>query len=448
MNLTTKVLIGMIAGIIIGLIINLSHLNTAHSLINYYLVDGFFHTVGKLFVNALKMLVVPLVLFSLICGVCGIGDIKLLGRIGGKSFILYLLTTALAVATAIGAATVFDIGQGVHLVTQSNFTGKSAPPLTDVLINIIPSNPIQAMANGDMLSIIFFAILTGVSILLVGRKAEGLVETIGVLNEVMMKMVNIVMSMAPYAVFCLLAKTVADLGLDLLTQLISYVAVLIAVLLFHLFVTLQTLLLVLGRLNPIIFLKKIRNAQIFAFSTSSSNATIPVTFRTVTQRLGVDNSVASFTVPFGATINMDGTAIMQGVATVFIANIYHIDLGLSGYLTVIAMSVLASIGTAGVPGVGLIMLSMVFAQVGLPLEGIGLILGVDRLLDMVRTAVNISGDAVVSAVVAKSEGKLEQSTFNDPNAGIFDLQQTHLDQESEKALADIIQQQQSSEPGR
>lgn len=448
MNLTTKVLIGMIAGIIIGLIINLSHLNTAHSLINYYLVDGLFHTVGKLFVNALKMLVVPLVLFSLICGVCGIGDIKLLGRIGGKSFILYLLTTALAVATAIGAAIVFDIGQGVHLVTQSNFTGKSAPPLTDVLINIIPSNPIQAMANGDMLSIIFFAILTGVSILLVGRKAEGLVETIEVLNEVMMKMVNIVMSMAPYAVFCLLAKAVADLGLDLLTQLISYVAVLIAVLLFHLFVTLQTLLLVLGRLNPIIFLKKIRNAQIFAFSTSSSNATIPVTFRTVTQRLGVDNSVASFTVPFGATINMDGTAIMQGVATVFIANIYHIDLGVSGYLTVIAMSVLASIGTAGVPGVGLIMLSMVFAQVGLPLEGIGLILGVDRLLDMVRTAVNISGDAVVSAVVAKSEGKLEQSTFNDPNAGIFDLQQTHLDQESEKALADIIQQQQSSEPGR
>lgn len=448
MNLTTKVLIGMIAGIIIGLIINLSHLNTAHSLINYYLVDGLFHTVGKLFVNALKMLVVPLVLFSLICGVCGIGDIKLLGRIGGKSFILYLLTTALAVATAIGAAIVFDIGQGVHLVTQSNFTGKSAPPLTDVLINIIPSNPIQAMANGDMLSIIFFAILTGVSILLVGRKAEGLVETIGVLNEVMMKMVNIVMSMAPYAVFCLLAKAVADLGLDLLTQLISYVAVLIAVLLFHLFVTLQTLLLVLGRLNPIIFLKKIRNAQIFAFSTSSSNATIPVTFRTVTQRLGVDNSVASFTVPFGATINMDGTAIMQGVATVFIANIYHIDLGVSGYLTVIAMSVLASIGTAGVPGVGLIMLSMVFAQVGLPLEGIGLILGVDRLLDMVRTAVNISGDAVVSAVVAKSEGKLQQSTFNDPNAGIFDLQQTHLDQESEKALADIIQQQQSSEPGR
>ena len=448
MNLTTKVLIGMIAGIIIGLIINLSHLNTAHSLINYYLVDGLFHTVGKLFVNALKMLVVPLVLFSLICGVCGIGDIKLLGRIGGKSFILYLLTTALAVATAIGAAIVFNIGQGVHLVTQSNFTGKSAPPLTDVLINIIPSNPIQAMANGDMLSIIFFAILTGVSILLVGRKAEGLVETIGVLNEVMMKMVNIVMSMAPYAVFCLLAKAVADLGLDLLTQLISYVAVLIAVLLFHLFVTLQTLLLVLGRLNPIIFLKKIRNAQIFAFSTSSSNATIPVTFRTVTQRLGVDNSVASFTVPFGATINMDGTAIMQGVATVFIANIYHIDLGVSGYLTVIAMSVLASIGTAGVPGVGLIMLSMVFAQVGLPLEGIGLILGVDRLLDMVRTAVNISGDAVVSAVVAKSEGKLQQSTFNDPNAGIFDLQQTHLDQESEKALADIIQQQQSSEPGR
>jgi Na+/H+-dicarboxylate symporter len=181
-----------------------------------------------------------------------------------------------------------------------------------------------------------------------------------------------------------------------------------------------------------------RNTQIFAFSTSSSNATIPVTMRTVTERLGVNNSVASFTVPFGATINMDGTAIMQGVATVFIANIYGIDLGIVGYLTVILMSILASIGTAGVPGVGLIMLAMVFSQVGLPEEGIGLIIGVDRLLDMIRTSVNVSGDAVVSSVVAKSEGKLCVDTYNNPDAGVFDTDETHIDESAEKEMAETI----------
>jgi len=241
-----------------------------------------------------------------------------------------------------------------------------------------------------------------------------------------MKMVGLIMSFAPYAVFCLLAKAMANLGFDLFLSLVGYVLVLIGVLLLHLFVTLQAVLTFLGRLSPITFLSKMRNVQVFAFSTSSSNATIPVTLRTVTQRLGVDNSVASFSVPFGATINMDGTAIMQGVATVFIANMYNVDLGLTGYLTVILMSVLASIGTAGVPGVGLIMLSMVFAQVGLPLEGIGLILGVDRLLDMVRTAVNVTGDAVVSSVVAKSEGKFDTSVFDDPDAGTFDEGETEL----------------------
>jgi len=236
----------------------------------------------------------------------------------------------------------------------------------------------------------------------------------------MMKMVSIIMYVSPIAVFCLIAKAMANLGMDLLFQLVSYVVVLIAALLFHLFVTLQLVFKGFSGLSPMMFLKKIRSAQIFAFSTSSSNATIPVTLRTVTQRMGVNNSVASFTVPFGATINMDGTAIMQGVATVFIANVYNVDLGLAGYLTVIMMSVLASIGTAGVPGVGLIMLSMVFAQVGLPMEGIGLILGVDRLLDMVRTAVNVSGDAVVSVVVAKKEDKIDLNVFNDPDAGAIE----------------------------
>jgi len=418
MNLTTKVLLAMAAGIIVGLGINVLGLAAEGSFIQLYIVDGLFKVVGKLFVNALKMLVVPLVLLSLIGGVCGIGDIRLLGRIGTKAFFLYMMTTAVAIASALLVAGVLGIGKGMNAVSAATFEGAEAPPLSDVLVNIVPSNPISAMAEGEMLSIIFFSILVGISLLMVGKKAQNLIEGIEVANEVMMKMVGIIMSLAPYAVFCLLAKAMAQLGLGLFVQLLGYVAVLIFVLLLHLFVTLQATLVVFSGLNPVTFLKKMRNTQVFAFSTSSSNATIPITLRTVTQRLGVDKSVASFTVPFGATINMDGTAIMQGVATVFIANIYGVDLGVGGFLTVILMSVLASVGTAGVPGVGLIMLSMVFTQVGLPLEGIGLILGVDRLLDMVRTAVNVSGDGVVSTIVAKSEGKFDREVYDDPEAGV------------------------------
>ena len=420
MTLTTKVLLGMALGIVVGLGINLLGLAADGSFIQAYLIDGLFGVVGSLFVNALKMLVVPLVLFSLISGVCGIGDIRLLGRIGTKAFGLYMMTTAIAIASALAIAGVAGIGKGMNAESAASFEGAEAPPLSEVLINIVPSNPIAAMAEGEMLSIIFFSILVGISLLMVGKRAAPLVNAVELANEVMMKMVGLIMALAPYAVFCLLAKAMAQLGLDLFVQLIGYVVVLIAVLLLHLFVTLQGTLLLFSGLNPMTFLRKMRNTQVFAFSTSSSNATIPVTLRTVTQRLGVNRSVASFTVPFGATINMDGTAIMQGVATVFIANIYGVELGVGGYLTVILMSVLASIGTAGVPGVGLIMLSMVFAQVGLPLEGIGLILGVDRLLDMVRTAVNVSGDGVVSCIVAKSEGKLDRSVYDDVDAGIID----------------------------
>lgn len=439
MSLTTKVLVGMALGIILGLFINLTGLNAAGSFINEYIVNGLFNIVGKMFVNMLKMLVVPLVFFSLICGVCGIGDIRLLGRVGGKSFALYMLTTAIAIATAIIIAATLGIGQGLDLSTEAAFTGREAPPLSQVLIDIIPSNPVSAMANGDMLPIIFFSIMVGVSMLMVGKKARSFVEGAEIANEVMMKMVTIIMALAPYAVFALIAKAVANLGLDLLASLAGYVLVLVGALMFHLFVTLMVVLKVFSGLNPMVFLSKIRNAQVFAFSTASSNATIPITMRTVTERFGVNNSVASFTVPFGATINMDGTAIMQGVATVFIANVYGVELGMGGYLTVILMSVLASIGTAGVPGVGLIMLSMVFAQVGLPIEGIGLVLGVDRLMDMIRTAVNVSGDAVVSTIVAKSEGKMDISVYGDPSAGSLDTADAmHIDDSVRAEMASLV----------
>ena len=436
MTLTTKVLLAMALGIVVGLGINLSGINIEGSFTHEYVVGGLFYIVGKMFITALKMLVVPLVFFSLIAGVLGIGDIRKLGSVGLKSFGLYMLTTAIAIATAIGLASVVIPFFNTPSAEAEAFTGKEAPPISDVLINIIPDNVIQAFASGNMLQIIFFSILLGISLLMVGKKAKGIAEGIEVINEAMMNMVNIVMSVAPYAVFALLAKAVAELGLDLLQQLAVYVLVLIAALLFHLFGTLMFILKLFSKLSPKIFLAKIRDAQVFAFSTASSNATIPVTLRSVTKRMGVDNSVASFTVPFGATINMDGTAIMQGVATVFIANVYGVDLGISGYLTVILMSVLASIGTAGVPGVGLIMLSMVFVQVGLPVEGIGLILGVDRLLDMVRTSVNVTGDAVVTCVVAKSEDELDLVVFTDADAGL--VEELEIDDNSEEALAEVV----------
>ncbi len=432
-TLTTKVMISMLLGIITGLLLNYFQL-AEHTFIKEYIVDGLFLVVGKMFITALKMLVVPLVLFSLISGILGIGEVSTLGKIGFKSFLLYLLTTAIAIATAIFFAAISGIGEGVKLTSSASFQAKEAPPLSEVFINIIPSNIFKAFSEGEMLQIIFFAILFGISVLMLGKKAKEIAKGVELLNEVMMNMVNIIMLTAPYAVFALIARAISTLGLDLLMSLSGYVFVLVFALGVHLFGTLMVILKLFSGMSIKTFLKKMRNVQLFAFGTSSSNATIPVTLKTVTQRLGVDNSVASFTIPFGATINMDGTAIMQGVATVFIANVYGVDLSIADYLTVIVMSVLASIGTAGVPGVGLIMLSMVFAQVGLPVEGIGLILGVDRLLDMLRTAVNVSGDSVVSIVVAKSEGKLDPKIYNNPDAGTIE-ELPPIDEEIEKEIA-------------
>jgi Na+/H+-dicarboxylate symporter len=355
----------------------------------------------------------------LICCVCGIGDIGKLGRVGGKAFVLFMLTTGLAITLALALASLLAPGAGFELATATKgaFTAPVAPPLSQVFIDLIPSNPVAAYAQGNMLQIIFFTILFAVCILMIGERGKPIVDMVERLNDVMMQVVNVVMHVAPIGVFALMAKTFSLQGMAMIVPMLGYFGVLVLALLLHMTGTLMIILKVLGRVDPLIFLKKMRTAQIFAFSTSSSNATIPVTLRTVEKRLGVDNSTASFVVPFGATINMDGTAIMQGVATVFIANVYGIDLGLMGYLTVIAMSVLASIGTAGVPGVGLIMLAMVFNQVGLPVEGIALIIGVDRLLDMIRTAVNITGDAAITTIVARSENSIDMDVFNDPEAG-------------------------------
>lgn len=424
MTMTTKILIWMAAGLAIGSLINatLSQVEWVQT----YLVNGLFHVVGAAFVSMLKMLVVPLVTFSLLCGVCGLGDINKLGRVGLKAFLLFILTTALAITLAIAVATLIGPGQGFEMssAATSGFVAPTAPPLTQVIIDLIPTNPINAYASGNMLQIIFFTVLFGLCVLMVGERAQPIVDLSERLNEVMMEVVNIVMHIAPYGVFALMAKTFALQGIGLILPMIAYFGAVVLVLLLHLTGTLMLLLRTLGRVDVLMFLKKMRTTQVFAFSTSSSNATIPVTLTSVEKRLGVDNPTASFVVPFGATINMDGTAIMQGVATVFIANVYGIELGLTGYLTVILMAVLASIGTAGVPGVGLIMLAMVLNQVGLPVEGIALIMGVDRLLDMMRTAVNVTGDAVVTTIVARSENSLDMNIYNDANAGL--VEDVHL----------------------
>ncbi|MBQ4838653.1 MULTISPECIES: dicarboxylate/amino acid:cation symporter [Pseudoalteromonas] len=424
-SLTTRIMIAMIAGIGVGIIFQqilagepefLIPLGFVDFPLRGFFVDGLFHVGGQIFIASLKMLVVPLVFISLVCGTCSLSDPKKLGRLGGKSILLYLTTTAIAITVAISLALLVSPGAGIDMPTTSSFDAKEAPTLAQVIIGMFPTNPIDAMASGNMLQVIVFALLFGIAMALSGEPGKRIAAVFDDLNTVILKLVTLLMNLAPYGVFCLMAKLFTDIKMGLIVELGKYFLVVVAALFFHALVNYTILLKVLTGLNPVTFLTKMKDACMFAFSTSSSSATMPVTLETATKKLGANNTVASFTVPLGATINMDGTAIMQGVATVFIAQVFAVDLTLSDYLMVILTATLASVGTAGVPGVGLIMLAMVLNQVGLPVEGIAIIMGVDRLLDMTRTAVNVTGDCMVTCVVAKSEGELNHDVFNDPNA--------------------------------
>ena len=380
-------------------------------------VEGIFSTLGQIFIDSLKMLVVPLVFVSLVCGTSALSDPSKLGRLGIKSVGLYIVTTAIAITLAMSMALLVSPGEGLSLSTETTYQAKEAPSLGDVIINMVPSNPVNSLAQGNMLQIIVFAVLFGVAMAMTGEAGKRLSAVFEDLNTVVMRLVTIIMNLAPYGVFVLMAKLFATIGAETILGLAKYFFLVFGVLILHGLVTYSVLLKTLSGLSPLMLLRKMRDAAIFAFSTSSSSATLPVTMETARNKLGIGNSVSSFTLPLGATINMDGTAIMQGVATVFIAQVYGVDLSMSDYLMVILTATLASIGTAGVPGVGLVMLAMVLQQVNLPVEGIALIIGVDRLLDMTRTAVNITGDCMVSCVVAKSEGALDEDVFNNPKAG-------------------------------
>jgi Na+/H+-dicarboxylate symporter len=414
-KLSTQILVALVLGLLTGLAIN-GFLGDV-GWIQKWLVDGVFEVVGEMFVRFLSMLIVPIVFVSLISGVASLADPKSLGRVSGKAIGLYLITTGIAVGLALLAGLVFQTGVGASPVGMETPEISEAPPFSQVLIDLVPANPVQAMAEGNMLPIIIFSILLGLAMSFAGKSGQRVGEFFNDFMEVVMKLVGIVMMIAPYGVFALIAGMAATTGWGTFLGVIKYVLLVLGMLIFHAAVVYPTLLKTFTGLSPITFYRQFRDVMAFAFSTASSGATIPVTLRAVQERMGASNRISSFTIPLGATINMDGTAIMQGIAVGFIAQYYGVDLTITQYLMVIFMVVMASIGAAGVPGVGLILLAGVLAQVGLPKEGIALILGVDRLLDMTRTAVNVTGDATVTCIVANSEGELDTDRFNDLRSG-------------------------------
>lgn len=411
LGLTTVILIGLVLGAMTGIFLH--YMVPAGHVRDNIVVDGVFYVIGNGFLRLMQMLVVPLVFCSLVCGSMAMGDTKKLGKIGIKTLGFYLATTALAITAAILTANVINPGIGLDMtaVQTTEVSAAGHAGLADTLLAIIPTNPLGALANGDMLPIILFALLVGVILAGLGEGGETVGNFFGQFNDVMMQMTVMVMKLAPYGVFCLTARTFSGIGFDAFLPLLKYMAGVIIALAIQCLVVYMAILKGFTGLSPRIFLKKFLPVMGFAFSTATSNATIPLSIETLHKKMGVSRRVSSFTIPLGATINMDGTAIMQGVAVVFAAQAFGIHLSMADYLTVILTATLASIGTAGVPGVGLITLSMVFASVGLPVEAIALIMGIDRILDMSRTAVNITGDAVCTTIVASQEGSVDRNVF-------------------------------------
>lgn len=410
-GLTTWIFIGLLTGATCGMIF---HYFIPDGNVRNFFIDGAFNVIGNGFLRAMQMLVVPLVFCSLVCGSMAIGDTKTLGKVGVKTIVFYIVTTALAIIVALCVGNLLNPGYGLD-VSNLQSTETAVPEkqsFSEVLLNIVPKNPLQSLAEGNMLQIILFSLIIGIIL----AKLSDEVPTVGKFftefNKIMMEMTLMIMKIAPIGVFCLIAKTFSGIGFSAFLPLVKYMIAVLLALAIQCFGVYQILLKIFTGLNPIKFVKKFLPVMGFAFSTATSNATIPMSIDTLKTKIGVSKKISSFTIPLGATINMDGTSIMQGVAVVFVAQAFGINLTISDYITVIATATLASIGTAGVPSVGLVTLSMVFASVNLPVEGIGLIMGIDRILDMSRTAVNITGDAVCTTIVAKSNNALDREVFN------------------------------------
>ena len=410
-NLTRNILLGMFAGFVVGAFFYYTNFFSDQATL---FVEKYIFVLGStIFINLLKMLIVPLIFFSLVSGISSLNNLSSLGKITSKTIALYLATTAIAVSLSLFIGTIFKPGSGYS--SSISVAPESLPQsqgVFETIVNIFPSNILEAMANNEMLAVVFFSILFGLALSKTNHLTDNLSNSFEKLNTVFMQLVITVISFAPIGVFCLIGKFVIVDGLDVFQEAFKYVVLLIAVLIIHAFFTYTIILKLFTTISIKRFFVKMKDVAIFAFSTSSSAATIPVTLKTVQDELGVNKNVASFVVPVGATINMDGTAIMQGMATVFIAQMSGIDLTLIQYVQVVLLAVVASIGAAAVPSAGTITLVLILQQFGLPLEAIGIILAVDRILDMLRTSVNVTGDAAVSCIVAESEGMLDKNIFN------------------------------------
>jgi Na+/H+-dicarboxylate symporter len=402
MKLYTKIFIGLLAGIVFGLVAG-----------DFALYVEF---LGTIFIRLITMVVVPLVMASLILGTASLGNIKQLGRIGLKTFIYYTITTAIAITIGLSLANVLQPGSGMDesakQALMENYQGIAKEKVLsakdtsviDMLVRIIPTNPFASMANNDMLGLIFFSLSLGIALTyLPSDKTRGFLNGIQTLNDAVVELVHLIMKFAPFGVFGLMAVVVAKFGVDILFTLLNYSLVVFLGLVLHILITYSFSVRVLGKRNPIAFLRDMREVMILAFSTSSSNATLPVNMDNCTEKFGVSPKVSSFVLPLGATINMDGTALYQGVAAVFIAQVDGIDLTIGDQLMIILTATMASVGAAGIPGAGLITLTVILQTIGIPVEGIALILGVDRILDMCRTVVNVTGDASCAIYVSESE---------------------------------------------
>ncbi len=410
-GLSTQIFIALITGAVMGVLIH--YYMPAGYIKDTVIINGVLYILGQGFIRLMQMLVVPLVFCSLVCGSMAIGDTKTLGKVGIKAVVFYLFTTAVAVCVALSVATVINPGIGVNIqnVETAEIASTETIGFADTILNIIPKNPIGAMASGDMLPIIVFALFVGILLAKMGSSVSNVSNFFSQFNDIMMEMTMAVMKAAPIGVFCLIAKTFAGIGFSAFLPMLKYMGSVTCALAIQCFVVYQVLLFIFTRLNPFKFIKKFAPVMTFAFTTATSNSTIPLSIDTLEKKVGVSKRISSFTIPLGATVNMDGTSIMQGVAVIFIAQVYGTSLSSADLVTVVTTATLASIGTAGVPSVGLVTLAMVLSSVGLPTEGIALIMGIDRILDMMRTAVNITGDAVCTTIVSHQAKSLDKEVF-------------------------------------
>ena len=408
-NLTVKILIFMVAGVVFGLAMKFL---SSFGMPGTYFINNVLQLGGKAFISLMQMLVVPIVFVSIVHGITSFEGFGAVGRVGFKSVQWFLITTISATLLALIVANIFSLGSDLYLdvAAKGNIVQNGTPSLWQFVSNIIPDNPIKAMAEGNMLQVIVFAILIGIAINASGENGRRIAAFFSDLNAICTKYIMMLMSIAPYGVFCLIAVLFIEQGFELILGMLDYFLAVLSVLLLHALVTFSIILRI-SNLSPVVFFSKMYSVMLFVFGISSSNATIPIMLDTVERKLGVSKSIASFVIPFGVNVNKNGTAIMQTIAAIFIAHIYHVPISIIGYFTLVAMVILVSIATAGVPGIGMITLVMILKQLGLPVEGIALILGVDRLLDMVRTAVNVAGNSMIACLVAKSEKQIDYRVY-------------------------------------